>query len=177
MIALGAVGLELPRRLYYDKELSFRVSRSYGPGRYDPSYEEAGIDYPAGYVRWTEGRNLQAVLSLIEQGQLDVRSLITHRIPIDKAPRAYSLISGKSRAPFLGVVLTYPQAETVAASKRIELRRPAAGTTVRCPPGRAGCGQLRRQHLPSGHPAQRRRAAGGHRLRRWPEGGRLRPPL
>ncbi len=128
VIALGAVGLELPRRLYYDKELSFRVSRSYGPGRYDPSYEEAGIDYPAGYVRWTEGRNLQAVLSLIEQGQLDVRSLITHRIPIDKAQQAYSLISGKSRAPFLGVVLTYPQAETIAASKRIELRRPAPGT-------------------------------------------------
>jgi len=142
VIAIGAVGLELPRRLYYDKELSFRVSRSYGPGRYDPSYEEAGIDYPAGYVRWTEGRNLQAVLTLIDQGQLDVRSLITHRIPIDKAQQAYALIAGKSRAAFLGVVLTYPQAATVAVSSRLELRRPAAGTPSAVRLGVLGAGNF-----------------------------------
>jgi predicted dehydrogenase len=133
VIAIGAVGMHLPRRPYYDKELAFRVSRSYGPGRYDPSYEEGGVDYPAGYVRWTEGRNLQAVLSMIAAGQLDVRPLITHRFPIEQASQAYSLISGKSDEPFLGVVLTYPKAAAGAPAKRIELRaaKAAAPSEVR----------------------------------------------
>ncbi|MCJ7513222.1 MAG: bi-domain-containing oxidoreductase [Anaerolineales bacterium] len=135
VIAIGAVGLELPRRLYYEKELSFQVSRSYGPGRYDPAYEEGGADYPAGYVRWTEGRNLQAVLSMIDQGLLNVRPLITHRIPIAQAPQAYSLISGKQPAPFLGVVLTYPEPEpgSKAPSLRLVMRhpRPSAPADIR----------------------------------------------
>ncbi len=107
VVAVGAVGLTIPRKIYYEKELTFLNSRSYGPGRYDPSYEESGHDYPIGYVRWTEGRNLEAVVDLLADGRMDVRPLITHRFPIERAPEAYELITGKTGQPFLGVVLTY----------------------------------------------------------------------
>jgi predicted dehydrogenase len=108
VVAVGAVGLNIPRKVYYEKELSFINSRSYGPGRYDPHYEEGGHDYPLGYVRWTEGRNLQAFVDLLGSRQIDVTPLITHRFPIEQAPAAYDLITGKSSEPFLGVLLTYP---------------------------------------------------------------------
>ncbi|GAB4524667.1 MAG: bi-domain-containing oxidoreductase [Anaerolineales bacterium] len=107
VVAIGAVGLEIPRKVYYEKELSFINSRSYGPGRYDPAYEEGGQDYPLGYVRWTEGRNLEAVVDLLASGALQVQPLISHRFPIARAPEAYELILGKRGEPFLGVVLTY----------------------------------------------------------------------
>ncbi|GAB4505650.1 MAG: bi-domain-containing oxidoreductase [Anaerolineales bacterium] len=107
VVATGAVGLTFPRKVYYEKELSFINSRSYGPGRYDSSYEESGHDYPIGYVRWTEGRNFEAVVALLESRKLQVERLITHRFPIEKAPEAYELITGKKKEPFLGVVLTY----------------------------------------------------------------------
>ncbi len=116
VVAIGAVGLNLPRKVYYQKELSFINSRSYGPGRYDPAYEEAGQDYPMGYVRWTEGRNLEAFASLLARGQVDVKPLITHRFPIDNAPEAYDLITGKAGQAFLGVLLTYPSASTKRAN-------------------------------------------------------------
>ncbi len=124
VIAVGAVGLNIPRKIYYEKEIFFQVSRSYGPGRYDLEYEEKGQDYPAGFVRWTEGRNLAAFVELLASGQLDVRPLITHRFPIEEAPQAYEIITGKRREPFLGVLLTYPQAESLAPT-RVDL--PAAG--------------------------------------------------
>jgi predicted dehydrogenase/threonine dehydrogenase-like Zn-dependent dehydrogenase len=108
VIAIGAVGLNIPRKLYFAKELTFLNSRSYGPGRYDPSYEEKGQDYPIGYVRWTEGRNMEAFVDLLANGRLDPRPLITHRFPIEQAPDAYQLITGKTSQPFLGVLLTYP---------------------------------------------------------------------
>ncbi len=85
VVATGAVGLTLPRKVYYEKELSFVNSRSYGPGRYDPAYEEKGLDYPSGYVRWTEGRNFQAIVELLEGGKLKVAPLISHRFPIEAA--------------------------------------------------------------------------------------------
>lgn len=119
VVVVGAVGLELPRKPYYDKELSFQISCSYGPGRYDPEYEEKGHDYPYGFVRWTEGRNLAAVLQLIADGKLDVQSLITHLFPIAEGDKAYELISGKTAEPFLGVVLTYPDEPSPA--RRIAL--------------------------------------------------------
>jgi len=119
VVAVGAVGLALPRKLYYEKELQFIVSRSYGPGRYDPTYEEKGMDYPYGYVRWTEGRNLQAIVDLIASNQLDVHSLITHRFPIEKAGQAYDLISGKRAEPFLGVIITYPQDNHLQPAHRV----------------------------------------------------------
>jgi predicted dehydrogenase len=111
VVAAGAVGLNLPRKVYYEKELSFINSRSYGPGRYDPGYEEAGQDYPIGYVRWTEGRNLEAFVDLLASGRLDVTPLITHRFPIAEANEAYNLITGKVKEPFLGVLLAYPGPE------------------------------------------------------------------
>ncbi|MGW8142748.1 MAG: Gfo/Idh/MocA family oxidoreductase, partial [Anaerolineales bacterium] len=108
IVATGAVGLEIPRKIYYEKELSFINSRSYGPGRYDPTYEEDGQDYPIGYVRWTEGRNFESFIDLLSNGRIDVRPLITHRFPIQEAPQAYDLISRKDGGShFLGVLLTY----------------------------------------------------------------------
>lgn len=116
VVAIGAVGLNIPRKVYFEKELSFVNSRSYGPGRYDPGYEEGGADYPIGYVRWTEGRNLEAIVDLLAAGALNVADLITHRFLIDEAPSAYALITGKTAESFLGVLLTYPGADGVTAS-------------------------------------------------------------
>jgi threonine dehydrogenase-like Zn-dependent dehydrogenase len=107
VVAVGAVGLNLPRRIYYQKELTFINSRSYGPGRYDPSYEENGQDYPIGYVRWTEGLNMEAFVDLLASNRLTVKPLITHRFPIEQAPAAYEMITGRATNPSLGVLLTY----------------------------------------------------------------------
>jgi predicted dehydrogenase/threonine dehydrogenase-like Zn-dependent dehydrogenase len=108
VVSLGVIGLDIVRKPYYMKELNFQVSRSYGPGRYDPNYEEKGADYPFGYVRWTEGRNMESFVELLARKKLDVSPLISHRFEIGKAPDAYELITGKTKEPFLGVVLTYP---------------------------------------------------------------------
>jgi len=109
VVAAGAVGLNIPRKIYYEKEIAFINSRSSGPGRYDPGYEENGVDYPIGYVRWTEGRNLQAIVDFIAGGQLKVKPLITHRFSIEAATAAYEVITGKRQEPFLGVILTYSE--------------------------------------------------------------------
>ncbi len=137
VVALGATGLTVPRRPYYDKELVLLQSRSYGPGRYDPAYEEGGVDYPAGYVRWTEGRNLEAFLAQVAAGRVRAQPLVSHRFPIERAQEAYGLLQGASapedslveqpsapagdgaaapgpgrvRVPGepLGILLTYPQ--------------------------------------------------------------------
>ena len=122
VVAVGAVGFQIPRKLYYEKELDFLVSRSYGPGRYDPAYEEHGVDYPPGYVRWTEGRNIAAFVDLLASRRVDVRPLISHRFPIDQAPEAYELITGKTGQPFLGVVLTYPDSPDNPPAKRVEIK-------------------------------------------------------
>ncbi|MDP2966620.1 MAG: bi-domain-containing oxidoreductase [Pelolinea sp.] len=124
VVSLGVVGLNLPRKLYYEKELYFQVSRSTGPGRYDLDYEEKGADYPLGYVRWTEGRNLEAFVDLLAKGSIDVKPLITHRIPIENANLAYNLITGKTKAAYLGVLLTYN--EKVSLTEKTVLL--AAGT-------------------------------------------------
>ncbi len=108
VVAVGAVGTELPRKTYYEKELKFIISKSYGPGRYDVGYEEKGHDYPKEYVRWTENRNMASFLELLARGELNVRTLITHRFPVEKALQAYDLIGGKSSEPFLGIVIEYP---------------------------------------------------------------------
>ncbi|HEX2696775.1 MAG TPA: bi-domain-containing oxidoreductase [Anaerolineales bacterium] len=120
VVATGAVGLNIPRKLYYEKELSFINSRSYGPGRYDSSYEEDGKDYPLGYVRWTEGRNLESVVELMANGKLRIAPLITHRFPIEKAAAAYEVITGKKKEPFLGVLLTYPDTSKEPRDSKIE---------------------------------------------------------
>ena len=108
IVLVGVVGLELSREDFYKKELTFQVSSSYGPGRYDPGYEEKGQDYPVGFVRWTEQRNFEAVLDMMADRRLDVRPLLSHRFRIDDAAEAYALIAGD--APSLGIVLSYPGA-------------------------------------------------------------------
>lgn len=108
---VGAVRMEVPRKVYYEKELQLRLSRSYGPGRYDAQYEEQGVDYPIGYVRWTETRNMGEFLRLVATRAVRLEHLITHRFPIAQAERAYDIISGKTRADFLGVLLTYDETQ------------------------------------------------------------------
>ncbi len=108
IVLVGVTGLELSRADFYEKELSFQVSCSYGPGRYDPGYEEGGIDYPLGFVRWTEQRNFEAVLDLMASGQLEVAPLVSHRYPLSDALEAYELLA--SSEPSLGIVLQYPGA-------------------------------------------------------------------
>jgi predicted dehydrogenase len=133
VVAVGAVGLDVPRKVYYEKELDFRVSRSYGPGRYDPGYEEGGRDYPIGFVRWTENRNMEAVVDLLAGGKLDVRPLISHRFAISDAVQAYDLITGKKPEPFLGVLLTYPgssELELPAGGQRVHIGSTSAETRL-----------------------------------------------
>jgi len=110
VVAVGTVGIEIERKSYYEKELDFRISRSYGPGRHDSAYEQKGRDYPIGYVRWTETRNMVAFLDLLAQRKINVAWLITHRFPVDRAQSAYDLITGRSAETFLGVLIQYPGA-------------------------------------------------------------------
>jgi len=130
VVATGMVGMDIPRDSYYKKELSFKLSCSYGPGRYDPTYEEAGHDYPFGLVRWTEQRNIGAFLDCVAQGTVTPSKLVTHRFSIDKALEAYDLLLGKTEEPYLGIVLTYPekQPEITGATRRMNVvvERPAA---------------------------------------------------
>lgn len=123
VVAVGNVLLGVPRNAFYHKELTLKVSRSYGPGRYDPAYEEGGLDYPYGYVRWTEQRNMAEFVRLLASGVLGVKSVITHRLPIASGIEAYDLISNGSRSA-LGVVLEYPDA--APATTRVELRKEAS---------------------------------------------------
>lgn len=110
IILVGVTGLELSRADFYEKELTFQVSCSYGPGRYDPNYETKGQDYPIGFVRWTEQRNFQAVLEMMAENKLNTRALTTHRFPISDAGMAYELVGGNESS--LGIVMEYPHPST-----------------------------------------------------------------
>ncbi|TMP78773.1 dehydrogenase [Pseudoalteromonas phenolica] len=105
IILVGVTGLELSRADFYEKELTFQVSCSYGPGRYDPNYEDKGNDYPLPFVRWTEQRNFEAILDMMSGGQLNVKQLITHRILFENATEAYDLLTSDKSA--LGILLQY----------------------------------------------------------------------
>jgi predicted dehydrogenase/threonine dehydrogenase-like Zn-dependent dehydrogenase len=122
IVLVGVVGLNLRRSDFYQKELTFQVSCSYGPGRYDEAYEQGGHDYPCGYVRWTEGRNFEAVLAAMSSGALDVTPLITHRYRLDDALKAYETIENDRAA--LGVVLQY--GERVDRASVVTLSQQAA---------------------------------------------------
>jgi predicted dehydrogenase/threonine dehydrogenase-like Zn-dependent dehydrogenase len=119
--AVGTVGMDLQRKLYYEKELDFRISRSYGPGRYDAAFEQKGRDFPIGYVRWSETRNMEAFLQLLEDGKVDVRPLISHAFEVEHAEKAYELITGKTRTPYLGVLIRYGR-EAREPAMRLELK-------------------------------------------------------
>jgi predicted dehydrogenase/threonine dehydrogenase-like Zn-dependent dehydrogenase len=132
IVLVGVAGLELSRADFFEKELSFQVSCSYGPGRYDPGYEEKGNDYPVGFVRWTEQRNFEAVLDMMADGRLDVKPLISHRFAIDDAEGAYALVGGAG--PSLGILLEYPQDQEsalVVRRRTVDLRA-ATASASRC---------------------------------------------
>lgn len=127
IVLVGVTGLELSRADFYEKELTFQVSCSYGPGRYDPAYEAGGQDYPVGFVRWTEQRNFEAVLDMLASGALDVEPLISHRFSLDRAAEAYDLLS--SGEPSLGILLAYPREQSTEELHRsvVELQAGAVG--------------------------------------------------
>jgi predicted dehydrogenase/threonine dehydrogenase-like Zn-dependent dehydrogenase len=157
LVVVGDVGMDLERGPFYAKELDFTLSRSYGPGRYDPLYEEGGVDYPVGYVRWTEGRNLAAVLELLRSGDLRVDELVTEEVAMAEAPAAYERIL--SGAGALGTLLRYDPA-TEAPARTLDLPSPkAAGGTVGVLLVGAG-GFARAFHLPNLAAEPRFRLAG-----------------
>jgi predicted dehydrogenase/threonine dehydrogenase-like Zn-dependent dehydrogenase len=119
VVAVGTVGMDIERKAYYDKELDFRISRSYGPGRYDTAYEQKGRDYPIGYVRWTETRNMEAFLEFLAEKKINVAALITHRFPVERAESAYDLITGRTHESFLGVVIQYSEDSVAVRTLRL----------------------------------------------------------
>jgi len=143
VISVGDVPLNLDRRAFFEKEIEVCVSRSYGPGRYDPAYEVRGHDYPLPYVRWTERRNMSAFLELLARGAVDLTPLITHRYEIENAEKAYEVVTGAEGKRALAIVLEYPNGHDVAVpSRAIHLRtgRPTTDSVVRL--GVIGAGQF-----------------------------------
>ncbi len=138
IVLVGVTGLELNRADFYEKELSFQVSCSYGPGRYDPSYEEKGQDYPLGFVRWTEQRNFEAVLDMLASGQLDVKPLITHRFAFDEAPKAYEALTADKTG--LGMLLQYTSPTAQRMVRQVTLKPGATFTPQRPLMGFIGAG-------------------------------------
>ncbi len=120
IVLVGVTGLELSRADFFEKELTFQVSCSYGPGRYDPNYEDKGQDYPVGFVRWTEQRNLEAVLDMLAQRRLGVATLVSHRFAIADAAQAYAVVGGAE--PSLGIVLQYPEPTAINLAERLARR-------------------------------------------------------
>ena len=147
VVVVGAIGMQIPRSPFYEKELSLTISCSYGPAA-RPLYEQAGIDYPVGHVRWTENRNMQASLELMARGQLDTRALLSHRFEVERATDAYDVITGRAGDRYLGVLLEYPTrgAET---TRRVEIapsapHRPLSDGVVA---GFVGAGNFATAHL------------------------------
>ncbi|WP_439633859.1 bi-domain-containing oxidoreductase [Glycocaulis sp.] len=139
IVLVGVTGLELSRADFYEKELSFQVSCSYGPGRYDPAYEEGGQDYPVGFVRWTEQRNFEAVLDMMAAGSIDTAPLVSHRFDIDDGARAMNLLT--SGEPSLGILLNYPapaDQANAAVARRVALPEAASVSRPATSPGRIG---------------------------------------
>ncbi len=130
VVMVGVTGMDIPRNDYYHKELTFIVSRSYGPGRYDTQFEEQGHDYPIGYVRWTEQRNLEAFLDLCALGAIHPEQLTTHRFPIGDAVQAYEMIL-EGKVPYLGVLLEYPAATSEPPALRVVLRQTSAAPVAK----------------------------------------------
>lgn len=140
IVMVGATGMTIPRDLYYQKELTFRLSRSYGPGRYDPLYEEQGLDYPRDFVRFTAQRNMETFLSLLADRKVQVESLTTHRFALEQAPEAYRLLGepGHSR---VGIILEYPRQPSVPGNFSLNLLPVARPKTGECGVAVIGGGQ------------------------------------
>jgi len=145
LVVVGLVGTDIPRSLLYEKELDVRGSCSYGPGRYDGNYEEKGIDYPVGYVRWTENRNMQAFVNFVGAGRINVEKMITHRFPISKATEAYALLLN-NKENSLGVLLEYPQ-ETGNAESKIHIPNVVANPSADLNIAFIGAGNFAQNYL------------------------------
>ncbi|NCG02833.1 MAG: Gfo/Idh/MocA family oxidoreductase, partial [Actinomycetales bacterium] len=144
VVVTGVVGMDLPRDDYYKKELDFKLSLSYGPGRYDSTYEEGGVDYPYGHVRWTEQRNIAAFLDLVAAGTVTPSKLVTHRFDIADALDAYELLLGKKDEPYLGIVLEYAEKDAgeVRAGRQITLANTGGVRTSEVRVGFIGAGNF-----------------------------------
>ncbi len=140
VIIVGDVGMGLDRRVFFDKELKLVVSRSYGPGRYDPAYEARGIDYPLPYVRWTEGRNMLSFLELAARGDINIDPLITHRFPIEEAESAYQLVTGEKQERAIAILLEYEGDEPQPARVNLPTAPRAMKRPIRL--GVIGAGQF-----------------------------------
>ena len=162
VVIVGDVGLELNRTPFYQRELDLRFARSYGPGRYDPSYEAWGVDYPAGQVRWTEGRNFEAVLDLLAAGRLAVADLVTHAFDISRAVGAYQLIAERSE-PFLAIRLDYPGASADTGGP-VRVREAAVGSSASTEVAEPGVGWIGAGAFSTGILLPAMRAAGFTRL-------------
>ena len=127
VVVTGLVGMNLPRDQYYKKEIDFKLSCSYGPGRYDPVYEEQGVDYPFAYVRWTEQRNMAAFLQLVAEGKVTPSKLVTHRFAFDDALDAYQILLGIKKEPYLGIVLEYEAAKEL--TRRVDFASAGGATS------------------------------------------------
>ncbi len=143
VVIVGAVGMNIQRGPFYTKEIDLKISCSYGPGRYDPYYEELGIDYPFPYVRWTENRNMATSLQLMESGRLNIKKLTSHIFQIDDAQNAYNLITGKSSEKYLGILLKYDK-NTKPVKKQIVLK---AISSDKLNIGFVGLGSFAQNHL------------------------------
>ena len=145
---IGVTQMNIDRRPYYERELSFRIARSYGAGRYDSTYEQKGIDYPIGYVRFTEGRNIEEFVRLLTQGRISLADIITHEIPFEKAAEAYEMITkNPNHERYIGVLLKYDENDTKWQS-RIEnpkAKRAASGEKIRL--GLIGAGNFVRSTM------------------------------
>ncbi len=144
VVVVGAVGMNIERSHFYMKEIDFKISCSYGPGRYDANYEERGIDYPFAFVRWTENRNMQAFLQLIGSGKVDVASITTHTFEIQDALKAYDIITGKTEEKHLGILLKYPQ-EKASPSNTVKIRTIEANSDLKL--GFIGAGNFATNNL------------------------------
>ena len=180
VVIVGDVGMDLPRAPFYDKELDLRLSRSYGPGRYDPNYELHGLDYPIGHVRWTEQRNMEAFLGLVADRKVIPSELVTHRFDFGDAERAFELLQSGTRV--VGVVLRYGSNGATRTSDSAEppqavrprVRAGASKGGIGAAPGPGRRGLVRDRHPDPGHAKGRVRAR-RDRLGLWTL-GRERPP-
>lgn len=146
LVIVGAVPMNIPREPYfYKKELQLKISCSYGPGRYDPTYEEEGQDYPYGYVRWTENRNMEAFVKLLENRNMDVLPLITHVFDVEQAERAYDIVTGRTAEHHLGILLKY--SDESAARPFVQTVKPLAPEGTQPTIGFIGAGSFAQKFL------------------------------
>ncbi|HET7153174.1 MAG TPA: zinc-binding dehydrogenase, partial [Candidatus Kapabacteria bacterium] len=146
IVLVGVSKIDIPRDVFYQKELEFKLSRSYGPGRYDLSYEEHGVDYPIEYVRWTERRNMQAFAELLAQKKIALGHITTHRFSIDDAEKAYAMLSGADKN-YIGLLIEYEKETPLSAASVIAEHLNGAPAHNAVAVGFIGAGSFAQTHL------------------------------